>query len=169
MMLRNSDTGQFLAYNISDNQITGFNSIGAVGLEWQFSGIGNFKQHPGNTDMMLRNSNLTGQFLAYNISDNQITGFASIGTVGLEWQFSGIGNFSGIPGESDMILRNTDTGGLPGLQHRQQSVHRLQLHRHGRPRMAVRRRCPNPSPRRLRPGIAQRRHRPIPALQHRQQ
>jgi hypothetical protein len=29
----------------------------------------------------------------------------------LNWQFSGVGNFSG-RGESDMILRNSNTGGL---------------------------------------------------------
>jgi len=35
-----------------------------------------------------------------------------MGTVGLEWQIMGFGNFSSIPGESDMILRNTKTGGM---------------------------------------------------------
>jgi hypothetical protein len=29
----------------------------------------------------------------------------------LNWQFSGVGNFSGL-GESDMLLRNSSTGGL---------------------------------------------------------
>jgi hypothetical protein len=35
-----------------------------------------------------------------------------MGTVGLEWQIIGVGNFSSIPGETDMIMRNTTTGGL---------------------------------------------------------
>jgi len=30
----------------------------------------------------------------------------------LEWQFSGVGNFSSVPGESDLLLRNVNTGGL---------------------------------------------------------
>jgi len=34
-----------------------------------------------------------------------------VGTVGLNWQVGGFGNFSSL-GESDMILRNTSTGGL---------------------------------------------------------
>jgi hypothetical protein len=34
-----------------------------------------------------------------------------VGTVGLNWQVGGFGNFSSL-GESDMILRNTTTGGL---------------------------------------------------------
>jgi hypothetical protein len=30
----------------------------------------------------------------------------------VNWQFSGIGNFGGVPGESDLLLRDTITGGL---------------------------------------------------------
>jgi hypothetical protein len=30
----------------------------------------------------------------------------------LDWQFSGVGNFSGNPGETDLLLRNSKTGGL---------------------------------------------------------
>jgi hypothetical protein len=30
----------------------------------------------------------------------------------VDWQFSGIGNFSSVPGESDLLLRNINTGGL---------------------------------------------------------
>ncbi len=108
MLLRNSTSGNFQVYNISNNQITGSASLGAVGLNWQFSGIGNFSV-AGESDMMLRNAD-TGDFQVYNISNNQITGSAFIGEVGLDWQFSGIGNFSGQPGASDMMLRNTATG-----------------------------------------------------------
>jgi hypothetical protein len=111
MMLRDSNTGRFEVYNISNNQITGPFFIGDVGLNWQFSGIGNFSGIPGASDMILRNTD-TGELLDYNMSNNRITGDFSIGTVGLEWQFSGVGNFSSNPGESDMILRNTDTGEL---------------------------------------------------------
>jgi hypothetical protein len=62
------------------------------------------------TDLMLRNSG-TGAFQVYNISNNSIINSASVGTVGLDWQVGGFGNFSSL-GESDMILRNTNTGGL---------------------------------------------------------
>src|SRR2546429_6261175 len=60
--------------------------------------------------MILRNVS-TGGVEVYDLSNNQITGAAFMGTVGLTWQFSGVGNFSGL-GESDMILRNSNTGGL---------------------------------------------------------
>jgi hypothetical protein len=38
------------------------------------------------------------------INSNQITGAAFMGTVGLDWQIIGVGNFSSIPGESDMVM-----------------------------------------------------------------
>ena len=84
--------------------------MGTVGLNWQFSGVGNFSSR-GTSDMLLRNSN-TGGLEVYDINNNQITNAAFIGTVGLDWQFSGVGNFSGIPGETDLMLRNNKTGGL---------------------------------------------------------
>jgi hypothetical protein len=84
--------------------------MGGVGLNWQFSGVGNFSGL-GESDMLLRNAN-TGGLEVYDIANNQITNAAFIGTVGLNWQFSGVGNFSGISGETDMLLRNTNTGGL---------------------------------------------------------
>ncbi len=84
--------------------------MGTVGLDWQFSGVGNFSGR-GTSDMILRKSN-TGGLEVYDIDSNQITGAAFIGTIGLDWQFSGVGNFSGVPGETDLLLRNVNTGGL---------------------------------------------------------
>jgi hypothetical protein len=39
MLMRNSNTGAFELYDISDNAITSASSMGAVGLEWQVGGI----------------------------------------------------------------------------------------------------------------------------------
>src|SRR5215475_12321491 len=60
--------------------------------------------------MLLRNSN-TGGLEVYDINNNHITNAAFIGTIGLDWQFSGVGNFSGVPGESDLLLRNVNPAG----------------------------------------------------------
>ena len=112
MLLRNSTSGAFQVYNVApnnNNNITGSASLGTVGLNWQFSGIGNFSSL-GETDMILRDGN-SGGFQVYDIKNNQITGSAFMGAVGLNWQFSGIGNFSG-RGTSDMLLRDANTGGL---------------------------------------------------------
>ena len=111
MLLRNSTSGAFQVYNVApnnNNNITGSASLGTVGLNWQFSGIGNFSSL-GETDMILRDGN-SGGFQVYDIKNNQITGSAFMGAVGLNWQFSGIGNFSG-RGTSDMLLRDANTPG----------------------------------------------------------
>jgi hypothetical protein len=76
----------FEVYNISNNSITNTTALGTVGLNCQFSGIGNFSGL-GESDMLLRNSN-TGGLEVYDIANNQITNAAFIGTVGLDWQFS---------------------------------------------------------------------------------
>src|SRR6516225_7550108 len=110
MVLRNTGNGTYQIYNLgNNNNIAGSASLGTVGLNWQFSGIGNFSSL-GETDMMLRDAN-TGGFQVYDISNNQITASAFMGAVGLNWQFSGIGNFSS-RGTSDMLLRDANTGGL---------------------------------------------------------
>jgi hypothetical protein len=56
----------------------------------------------------LRNSK-TGGLEVYDIANNQLTGAAFIGTVGLDWQFAGIAPIHA-PGASDLVLRNVNTG-----------------------------------------------------------
>jgi hypothetical protein len=46
--------------------------MGAVGLDWQVAGFGNFSSR-GTSDMILRNNN-TGGLEVYDINSNQITG-----------------------------------------------------------------------------------------------
>jgi hypothetical protein len=45
----------------------------------------------------------------YDLNNNQLTGAAFIGTVGLEWQFAGVAPVHA-PGASDLVLRNVNTG-----------------------------------------------------------
>jgi hypothetical protein len=58
--------------------------------------------------MLLRNSN-TGGLEVYDINNNQITGAAFLGAVGLDWQFAGIAAANGA-GTSDLVLHNVNTG-----------------------------------------------------------
>src|SRR5262249_38318670 len=81
---------------------------GTVGLDWQFSGVGNFSSVPGETDLLLRN-NKTGGLEVDDINGNQLTGAAFLGTVGLDWQFCGLAPSHG-PGRSRLVLRNVSTG-----------------------------------------------------------
>jgi len=56
----------------------------------------------------LRNSN-TGGLEVYDINNNQLTGAAFIGTVGLDWHFAGMAPANGA-GTSDLVLRNVNSG-----------------------------------------------------------
>ena len=58
-----------------------------MGLDWQFAGIAPIHA-PGASDLVLRNVN-TGAFEVYDIAGNQLTGAASLGAVGLDWQLGG--------------------------------------------------------------------------------
>src|SRR5262249_50022488 len=66
------------------------------------------KQFPATTDLLLRNVN-TGGLVVYDISNNQLTGDAFIGTIGLEWQYAGIATVHAT-GASDLVLRNVNSG-----------------------------------------------------------
>src|SRR5204862_7779890 len=83
--------------------------LGQIGNDWTFVGLGGFFGSD-TTDMILRNSN-TGGFQVYDISNNNITNSAFLGAVGMDWQVTGFGNFSSVPGQTDMMMRNTTTGG----------------------------------------------------------
>src|SRR5262249_60695621 len=53
----------------------------------QFAGIGPV-HGAGESDLVLRNKN-TGAFEVYDIANNQLTGAAPLGAVGLDWQMGG--------------------------------------------------------------------------------
>ena len=56
-------------------------------MEWQSAGIAPVHS-AGSSDLVLRNVN-TGAFEVYDIANNQLTGAASLGQVGLDWQLGG--------------------------------------------------------------------------------
>jgi hypothetical protein len=106
--MRNTKTGALEIYDINNNQIANAFGIGMVGLDWQFSGVGNFSSNPGETDLLMRNGK-TGGLEVYDIANNQIAGAAFLGTVGLDWQFAGIAP-GHAAGAADLVLRNVNTG-----------------------------------------------------------
>jgi enterochelin esterase-like enzyme len=115
MVLRGSNAapavaGQYEIHDIGSNSILATCSLGQVGTDWQFAGLGGFFGSD-TTDMLLRSAT-TGGFEVYDIANNNITNAAFLGTVGMDWQVMGFGNFSSMPGENDMILRNSNTGGV---------------------------------------------------------
>jgi hypothetical protein len=51
----------------------------------------------------------TGGLEVYDVNNNQLTGAAFLGTIGLDWQFAGIAPIHAA-GASDLVLRNVTTG-----------------------------------------------------------
>jgi hypothetical protein len=115
MLLRNATTGAFQIYNIVNNNLISSTSLGTVGVEWQPMGFGTFGPFGGlgETDMLMQDVT-TGELQVYDIFNNEIVDSTFLGTIGLEWEFSGIGNFSG-GGTSDLLLRDSITGDLEVL------------------------------------------------------
>jgi acyl CoA:acetate/3-ketoacid CoA transferase alpha subunit len=109
VILRNSADGALEVYDVANNALTSAYSMGAVGLNWQTVGFGDFSSNPNETDMIMRNSN-TGALEVYNIANNALTSAFSMGAVGLDWQVAGFGDFSGRANETDMIMRNSHSG-----------------------------------------------------------
>jgi hypothetical protein len=66
-------------------------------LDWQFAGIAPI-HGPAASDLVLRNVN-TGAFEVYDIANNQLTGAAPLGSVGLDWQ---LGGFAADPPSASM-------------------------------------------------------------------
>ena len=105
MLMRNSNTGHFEIYDISNNRITLAAGMGQVGLEWQVAGFGPLNG-AGSSDMLMRNST-TGAFEYYDISNNQLTTAGTMGQVGPEWSVAGIA--ADPPGSSSSAAQLTQT------------------------------------------------------------
>src|SRR6266446_3271738 len=114
MILRGSNmspavAGQYEIYDLGNNAILAGYSLGQVGTDWQFVGLGGFFGSD-TTDMLLRSAT-TGGFEVYDISNNRITNAAFLGAVGMDWHVMGFGDFNS-DGLTDMVLRNVNTGGV---------------------------------------------------------
>ncbi len=101
MILHRAD-GTYEIYNVGSNAILAGYSLGQIGSEWQFAGLGRFFG-TDSSDMMLRNS-ATGAFQVYDVDRNNITITEFLGQVGLEWNIAGFGHFMAGGGETDMML-----------------------------------------------------------------
>jgi hypothetical protein len=59
------------------------------------SELANFSSIPGESDLVMRNTK-AGGLEVYDIANNQVTGAAFLGTVGLDWQFAGVAPIHGV-------------------------------------------------------------------------
>ena len=77
MLMRNSNTGAFELYDISNNAITFAGPMGQVGLEWSGRWLRSDRRRRPS-DMLMRNTN-TGAFEIFDIANNQLTTAAADG------------------------------------------------------------------------------------------
>ena len=78
-----------------------------MGLDWQFAGVASV-HGVGASDLVLRNVN-AGFFEVYDIANNQLTGTATLGRVGLDWQ---LGGFAADPPTGSMGSSESSTAQL---------------------------------------------------------
>ena len=109
------DGGNATTYSTVGNGSAGLGSESGSflvdGTQFNFSPTQEATDPPpvGTTaDMILRDAG-NGNYEIYDIGGNSILGGYPLGQVGTDWQFAGLGNFSGSD-TTDMILRSATTG-----------------------------------------------------------
>jgi len=75
------------------------------GLDWQFAGVASV-HGGGASDLVLRNVK-AGFLEVYDIANNQLTGAATLGRVGLDWE---LGGFAADPPTGSMFGRSFGGG-----------------------------------------------------------
>jgi len=109
-IMRDTNTGAIDCFDVQRNQIAGSGALGGIGLNWQIGGVGDFSTNPNETDIMIRDTN-TGNLQIFDVQNNRIVGSTgTIGTLGTAWQFAGFININGASNETDMIMRNANSG-----------------------------------------------------------
>jgi hypothetical protein len=112
MLFRNSSTGAFEAYYISNNNITNAALVGTVGVDWNFAGIGDFDNASSLSELMLRNAS-SGSFELYRVAGGGVLSGSSVAPVGNNFQVKGFGNFSG-SSETQMIMQDNTNDASAG-------------------------------------------------------
>src|SRR5262249_16268457 len=110
-------TGAFRIDDINDNHVITHN-LGAVGIEWQFLGAGDF--NGDGTSDLLSWPTTHRPLVSPSISNNQVAGAASLGAIGSEFNFRGIGDFNH-DGSSDLLWQRAGDGMvvIDNVQHNQ--------------------------------------------------
>ena len=109
MLMRNSNTGVFetLRHRQQPDHVAA--PMGQVGLEWSVAGFGDFstqRERDRHADAQQQYRRVRA--LRHPQQSDHLA--APMGQVGLEWSVAGFGDFSGNANETDMLMRNSNTG-----------------------------------------------------------
>src|SRR5579863_3507825 len=111
--IRDGNTGAVDLLDVQRNQFVAPPiSIGGIGMEWQILGVGDFSSNANETDILMRDIQ-NGAIDVFDVQNSQFVGPAiTVGGIGTEWQALGVGDFSGNMGETDLAMRDTQTGAI---------------------------------------------------------
>jgi hypothetical protein len=110
----NAGLDELYAFTMSATQVSAITKLGAVGLDWQIDGTGDFNGDGTKDILMERIVSGSKQFEILGVQNNAITSITLAGTVAQDYQVDGIGDFNhdGI----DDILIHHDSAGAHQLQ-----------------------------------------------------
>jgi hypothetical protein len=114
ILWRNTNTGTFVIWNLTNGVQTGSSFVGQASLDWQTvtgGGVGNFDNDSIGDDFVLRNMN-TGAVVVWTLTNGQQTGSHYLGSATLDWQIVGMGDFDGDGRRDDILWRNSNSGAV---------------------------------------------------------
>ena len=103
----NGPGGLLTMYDLSaTSQLT---QIGQIGDDWSVSGSGDFNGD-GRSDILMQHDNAGFRDIySFTMGAGQVTAITKLGTVGLDWQIDGSGDFDG-DGFKDILLERVNNG-----------------------------------------------------------
>ena len=110
MLMRNSNTGAFEVYDIANNTITSAAADGPGRAGMAGRGLRRFlgpRRRDRHADAQQQHRRIRG---LRHQSTTRSRRPQPMGQVGLEWTIAGFGDFSGNANETDMLMRNSNTG-----------------------------------------------------------
>jgi hypothetical protein len=101
--------GTLIIYSNANGAPISASTLGKVGTDFTFGGVGNFFGASAASDFILRGPR--GQIELYQVQNNQIAGASAIGAVGTDWQIVSVADYFQ-SGTDDFIMRNITSGAM---------------------------------------------------------
>jgi hypothetical protein len=105
--------GTLFIYSNSNGAPVSVSTLGQVGSDFTFGGVGNFFGASAASDFILRGP--LGQLELYQIQNNQIAGASAMGAVGTDWQIVSVGDY--FQSSTDAFVMRNVTSGAMELYH----------------------------------------------------
>lgn len=102
-----STGGQLTMYDLSSTGV--LTQIGLVGADWSVAGSGDFNGDGRSDILMQHDANGLRDLYSFTMGPSQVTAITKVGTIGLNWQVDGTGDFNG-DGFKDILLERVNNG-----------------------------------------------------------